>query len=42
MVVNCNKKQPGPHKNFTGYYEKSVELLDKPQDTQNIERSKRE
>ena len=42
MVVNCYKKQPGLHKNFTGYYEKSVELLGEPQDTQNIERSKRE
>ena len=27
-----------PHENFTGSYEKSVEILDELQDTQNIER----
>ena len=42
MVVNCYKKQPGPHQSFAGSYEKSVELLEEPQDTQNIERSKSE
>ena len=32
------KKNIEPHENFTGSYEKSVEILDELQDTQNIER----
>ena len=40
MAVNLHKNNIEPHQNFTGSYEKSVELLDELQNAQNIERYK--
>ena len=41
MAINLPKKKNiQPHENITGSYEKSVEVLDELQDTQNIERYK--
>ena len=41
MALNLHqekKQNIGPHENFTGSYEKSVEVLVELQKTQNIER----
>ena len=40
LAVNLHKKQYWAHQNFTGTYEKSVEIMDELQDTQNIKKWK--
>ena len=38
MAVNLHKNNIEPDQNFTGSYEKSLEVLDELQETQNNER----
>ena len=40
LAVNLHKNNIEPHQNFTGSYKKNIEVLDKLQDTQNIEKVK--
>ena len=40
LAVNLHKKQYWAHQNFTGTYEKSVEIMDELQDTENIKSEK--
>ena len=38
LAVKLYKNNIEPHQNFTSSYEKSIEVLDELQDTQNIKR----